>query len=118
MAHGLGLPALSEGKNGSALALESGRRVSAELADLNPAWIEAGAIDRADIVARIERDGVVAVVTPPWFLVQDPYFRSYLINCYRRPVLFGPEGGDGEGLPDIFVFRHNASPIPCQAPPS
>jgi hypothetical protein len=101
----------------SAVALQSGRRVSGELADLNPSWIQAGAIGREEVVSRIERDHVAAVITPPWFLVQDPYFRSYLAACYQQPkVLPLPESGPGEGLPDILVFPHIPSPSPCQVP--
>ena len=103
----------------SAVALHSGMRVSGELVDLNPSWIEAGVIRREDIVSRIERDGVSAIITPPWFLVQDPYFRSYLIACYEKPMAFPPpEGAPGEGLPVILVFPHNKNASPCQAPPS
>jgi hypothetical protein len=103
----------------SAVALQSGLRVSAELADLNPAWMEAGTIERKDVVERIERDGVAAVITPPWFLIQDPYFRSYLMNCYQKPLVFPPpESGPGAGLPEIIVLLHNQSPTPCQAPSS
>jgi hypothetical protein len=104
----------------SALALQSGMRVSGELADLNPSWIRTGAVSREEVVSRIERDGVAGVVTSPWFLVQDPYFRSYLAACYQKPkILFPPENGLGAGLPDIFVFRHiqNTSSSPCQVPP-
>lgn len=102
----------------SAVALQSGRRVSGELADLNPSWIQAGVIGREEVVARIERDGVAAVVTPPWFLVQDPYFQSYLLACYEKPVVFRPpESGPGAGLPDILVFPHIRGASPCQVPP-
>ena len=101
----------------SAVALQNGLRVSGELADLNPSWIQAGAIGREEVVSRIERDHVAAVITPPWFLVQDPYFRSYLAACYQQPkVLPLPESGPGEGLPDILVFPHIPSPSPCQVP--
>jgi hypothetical protein len=99
----------------SAVALESGARVSGELADLNPNWIVAGAITRDEVVSRIERDGVAAVITPPWFWVQDPYFRSYLSACYAPPKLFHfPDDGPGSGLPDIAVFRRTATPFPCR----
>jgi len=98
----------------SAVALESGVRVSGELADLNPNWIDGGAITRDEIVDRIERDGVAAIVTPPWFLVQDSYFRAYLVNCYTGPKVFRyPEEGPGAGLPDILVFRRTDATYPC-----
>jgi hypothetical protein len=91
----------------SAVALDTGKRVSGELADLNPIWIQAGMIKREEVVSRIERDGVEAVITPPWFLVQDPYFSAYLDRCYEPPKIYQPaEGGDGEGIPDILVFHH------------
>jgi len=91
----------------SAVALDSGRRVSGELADLNPIWIQAGMIKREEVVSRIERDGVEAVITPAWFLVQDPYFSAYLDRCYEPPKIYQPaEGGDGDGIPDILVFHH------------
>ena len=37
----------------SALALHSGRRISAELADLNPNWLEAGTVSVEDVISRI-----------------------------------------------------------------
>lgn len=99
----------------SAVALASGARVSGELADLNPNWIVAGAITREEVVSRIERDGVAAVVTPPWFLVQDPTFRGYLGACYGPPKLFRfPAEGPGSGLPDIAVFRRTGAAYPCR----
>jgi hypothetical protein len=99
----------------SAVALDSDMRVSGELADLNPIWIQAGMISRDEVVSRIERDGVSAVITPPWFLVQDRYFSSYLAACYEQPKIFAPpEGGPGEGLPDILVFPHIRSNAPCR----
>jgi hypothetical protein len=103
----------------SFLALQSGLRVSAELADLNPSWVEAGTVKGEEIVSRIERDGVAAVITPPFGLVQDPYFKSYLLGCYGQPQpFFPPESGPGEGLPFILVFTHLRSPTPCQPRPS
>jgi hypothetical protein len=91
----------------SALALQSGLRVSAELADLNPNWLDAGAIRPEDVVSRIEADGVAAVVSPPFGLVQNPYFKSYLFACYEKPKpFFPPESGPGEGLPFLLVFSH------------
>jgi hypothetical protein len=102
----------------SALALHRGRRVSGELADLNPNWIEAGTVKGPEVVARIERDGVAAVITPPWGLVQDPYFKSYLFACYEKPKPFlPPQSGPGEGLPFFLVFTHIHTTLPCQVPP-
>jgi hypothetical protein len=101
----------------SAVALASGRQVSGELADLNPSWIRAGAISREEVVSRIEHDGVAALVTPPWYLVQDPYFRSYVAACYEEPKVFQPpETGPGEGLPDVLLFPHVKGNSPCQPP--
>jgi hypothetical protein len=101
----------------TALALHSGLRVSGELADLNPGWMEAGTVKSEEVVSRIERDGVAAVITPPWGLVQDPYFKSYLFACYQKPKpLFPPQSGPGEGLPFFLVFTHIQSIASCQAP--
>lgn len=102
----------------SFLALESGLRVSGELADLNPSWVEAGAVKGEEIVNRIERDGVAAVITPVFGLIQDPYFKSYLMACYEKPrPFFPPESGPGEGLPFILAFTHlpPSKQTPCQA---
>jgi hypothetical protein len=102
----------------TALALHSGRRVSGELADLNPSWIEAGTVKSQDVVTRIEHDGVAAVVSPPWGLVQDPYFKSYLFTCYEKPrPFFPPQSGPGEGLPFILYFAHQPGTSPCSMPP-
>jgi hypothetical protein len=102
----------------SVLALRSGLRVAAELADLNPVWVEGGTVRPEEVVSRIERDGVAAVISPPWGLVQDPYFKSYLFACYGKPrPFFPPQSGPGEGLPPfIMVFDHIQSGVPCQAP--
>jgi hypothetical protein len=98
----------------SFLALESGLRVSSELADLNPSWVEAGTVKTEEIVDRIERDGVAAVITPPFGLPQDPSFKSYLLSCYEKPrPVFPPESGPGEGLPFILAFTHLRSTTPC-----
>jgi hypothetical protein len=102
----------------SAVALQSGLRVSGELADLDLIWIGKGTVTREQVVSRIERDGVAAVITPPWFMVQDPYFRSYLMACYREPKVFSPpESGPGAGLPDILVFPHvDGGSASCRIP--
>jgi hypothetical protein len=104
----------------SFLALQSGLRVSGELADLNPSWVEAGTVKGEEIVSRIERDGVARVITPPFGLIQDPYFKSYLLACYERPQpVPPPENGPGEGLPFILVFTHlpPSQHEPCQGRP-
>jgi hypothetical protein len=99
----------------SLLALRSGLRVSGELADLNPVWIEGGSVEPAEVVSRVERDGVAAVISPPFGLVQDPYFKSYLFACYQKPrPFFPPQSGAGAGLPPfIMVFDHLQDRIPC-----
>jgi len=103
----------------SLLALRSGLRVSGELADLNPIWVEGGTVRPEEVVARIERDGVAAVISPPWGLVQDPTFKSYLFACYGKPrPFFPPQSGPGDRLPPfILVFDHLSSRVPCQIPP-
>jgi hypothetical protein len=102
----------------TAVALESGLRVAGELADLNPIWLAAGTVRREDVVSRIERDNVAAVITSPWFMVQDPYFRSYIMACYEAPKIFSPpDSGPGSGLFDIFVFPRKPGTHPCQVPP-
>jgi hypothetical protein len=101
----------------TALALRSGLRVSGELADLNPNWIEAGAVKPEDVVARIEADGVAGVISPPFGLLQNQYFKSYLLACYDKPrPFFPPESGPGEGLPLLLVFGHVDGTTRCQVP--
>ena len=96
------------------VALYSGRRVSAQLADLPARAIEMNVIPREQVVRDIERDRVKFYVTPRWFLLTDPFFRDYVTRCYKvRQVLrktFDPEGG---GIPDIWVLEHTAQ-RPCQ----
>jgi hypothetical protein len=102
----------------SALALRTGLRVSGELADLNPNWLEAGAVRPEDVVSRIEADRVAAVISPPFGVVQNPYFKSYLFACYEKPrPFFPPESGPGEGLPLLLVFQHVDRTAPCLVPP-
>ena len=102
----------------SFLALQSSLRVSSELADLNPSWVEAGTVKGEEIVSRIERDGVAAVISPAFGLVQDPYFKSYLLACYEKPQpVFPPDSGPGEGLPFILVFTHLRNTSPCPVRP-
>jgi hypothetical protein len=102
----------------SFLALESGLRVSSELADLNPSWVEGGTVKAADIISRVEHDAVAAVITPPFGLIQDPDFKSYLLTCYEKPrPIFPPESGPGEGLPFILAFTHVGGTTPCGVGP-
>jgi len=96
----------------SALALHTGRRISAELADVNPNWLDAGTMKPQEVVSRIEGDGVAAVVSPPFGLVENPTFKAYLFACYEKPkAFFPPQSGPGEGLPPfLLVFTHIAGP--------
>jgi hypothetical protein len=101
----------------SFLALQSGLRVSGELADLNPSWVEGGTVKAEDIVSRVERDGVAAVITPVFGLIQDPYFKTYLKTCYEQPrPIPPPENGPGEGLPFILAFTQRRGATVCQPP--
>jgi hypothetical protein len=98
----------------SFLGLHSGLRVSGELADLNPSWVEGGTVKAEDIVSRVEHDGVAAVITPPFGLIQDPYFKSYLKACYDQPrPIPPPENGPGEGLPFILAFTRIGGTTLC-----
>lgn len=84
-------------------------------------WYHVGK-DLRDLAVRVDDEGVARgqlppVVTSPWFLVNDPYFRSYLMACYQPPKIFSPpESGPGSGLFDVFVFRHTPGNSPCRAP--
>jgi hypothetical protein len=99
----------------TAVALHSGLRVSGELADLNPTWLDAGTVKPEDVVSRIESDGVSAVISPPFGLVQNPTFKKYLLTCYEKPKPFlAPESGPGSGLPFFMVFTHKLAP--CNFP--
>ena len=101
----------------SLLAMERGLRVAGELADLNPNWVEAGTVSREEVVARIEADHVGTVISPPWGLLQDPYFKKYVLACYQKPAIFTPpEGEPGAGLPEILVFARIARDSPCRGP--
>ncbi|MFO8070227.1 MAG: hypothetical protein R6V85_00010 [Polyangia bacterium] len=93
------------------MALESGRRVSAELADFAPRWLEQGQVSRESLIARIEADRVALFVTPNWFWTKDPGFSAYLERCYRQPVVFPRK--QGSGIPRMLVFEHVDTPRPC-----
>ncbi|MBN2577276.1 MAG: hypothetical protein JXP73_22125 [Deltaproteobacteria bacterium] len=77
----------------SALALHSGRRVSAELADLNPNWMDAGTVRPEEVVSRIERDGVTAVISPPWGPCPEPLLQVVSLHLLRETeaLLSAPE---------------------------
>jgi hypothetical protein len=93
------------------VALETGAKVSAELADLAPRWINNGTVSRAEVVARIEADQVEHFITPAWFYLRDPFFADYLRRCYDQPTTYPRE--HGSGIPRILVFRHRSAPRPC-----
>ena len=97
------------------VALRKGFRISGELADLNPGWLDAGTIKPEEVVSRIEADGVAAVINPPFGLVQNPYLKSYLLTCYEKPKpLFPPASGPGEALPFLLVFTRIQGKTRCQ----
>ena len=101
----------------SAVALYRGSRVAGELADLDYRWLEAGTVKHEDVVARIEGDGVAAIITSPWFIAQSAYFRSYIMACYEVPKIYSPpENGPGSGLFEILVYRHTRGISPCHVP--
>lgn len=93
------------------VALETGAKVSADLADLAPRWFKTGAVLREEVVERIEADQVEHFITPAWFYVRDPFFRNYLRRCYNEPTVYPRE--KGSGIPRILVFRHRRVPRPC-----
>jgi hypothetical protein len=93
------------------VALKSERHIACEFADLDPAWIKMGIISRESIVECIEKDNVQFYISPAWFLIIDPYFKKYLQQCYKPPIIFPRE--PGSGIPRIFVFKHLEGPTPC-----
>ena len=96
------------------VALESGRRVSGEMADLAPRWIRQGTVGRIELTTKVENDGVGALITPRWLLVKDPYFRAYLTRCYQPPTVYPrAQTWEGGGLPDMLVFIRNNLDRPC-----
>ena len=95
------------------VALKSGRRVSAELADFAPRWLVLGLVSRESLIERIEADNVELFVTPNWFWTKDREFSAYLERCYLQPVVF--ERKPGSGIPRILVFEHVRGPRPCGA---
>ena len=93
------------------VALHSGRRIAAELADLDPRWFFTGVMSREDVIDRIERDHVELFITPAWFFQSDPHFAAYLRRCYDEPTIF--PRADGSGIPKILLYRRRAIPRPC-----
>ena len=86
------------------VALKTGRRVAANLADLDPVWFQIGALSREDIVDKIEADHVTYFVIGNWHNATDTYFKDYLMHCYHPPKEF-PQL-PYSAVPAMFVFRH------------
>ena len=86
------------------VALKGGRRVAAELADLDPRWFKTGALAAGDVIRAIEEDDVAYYVAPNWFYLKDKTFKAYLRACYDEPRIYPRE--EGSGIPRMFVFAH------------
>jgi hypothetical protein len=103
----------------SAVALDSGLRVSADLADVDARWLDAGTVTSSDIISRIESDHVGAIVTSPWAITQRPDFRDYIISCYEIPKVYDPpDDGPGSDVFPILVYRHKSDLPFCGVAPS
>ncbi len=89
----------------SLVALESGRRMAGEYADLSPRWFVNGTLDRHQVIREIEDDQVAWFVTPKAFYLEDDVFRAYLTACYEAPEIWPRSEGRGRGIPRLFVFR-------------
>lgn len=92
------------------VALKTGRRVAANLADLDPVWFQTGALAREDIVDKIEADHVTYFIIGNWHNAADTYFKNYLMHCYHPPKEF-PQLPHS-AVPSLFVFRHREK-RPC-----
>lgn len=95
----------------SAVALEAGRRVAGDLADLAPRWFQTGTVRREDVIATIEADQVGLFVSHKHGI--DRGLQGYLSRCYEKPAVVPRVRGDGHGIPDLYVFRHKEGPRPC-----
>ena len=95
----------------SAVALASGRRVAGELADLAPRWFRTGAVKPEDVIAAIEADQVGLFVSHKHGI--DRGLEGYLSRCYEKPNVVPRVSGDGNGIPDLYVFRHKEGARPC-----
>lgn len=98
----------------SAVALDSRLRVSGDLADLDSRWLEAGSVSHQDVIDRIERDHVAAIVTPPEWVTQSPELMAYVMTCYQLPKVFSPpESGPGSRVLEIYVYLHKPTGSSC-----
>jgi hypothetical protein len=88
----------------SLVALKTGRRVAANLADLDPVWFQTGALSREEVVDNIEKDHVTYVIIGNWHNATDTFFKDYLMHCYHPPKEF-PQRSQGV-IPPLYVFRH------------
>ena len=70
------------------IALKTGRRVAANLADLDPVWFQIGVLSRKDIVDKIETDHATYFIIGNWHNATDTYFKDYLMHCYHLPRNF------------------------------
>jgi hypothetical protein len=95
-----GHPTISAG-----VALQTGRRISGEQADLAPRWIQQGTVSRKEVVQKAEEDHIRYFVTPRGFFELDPYFKEYLSRCFEPPEVFPRRRGDGRGIPAIDLYR-------------
>jgi hypothetical protein len=94
----------------SLVGLKTGRRVAANLADIDPVWFQLGILSREDIVKKIEKDFVTYVIIGNWHNATDIYFKNYMIKCYEPPKEF-PQLPNST-IPPLFVFRHRDN-RPC-----
>ncbi len=90
------------------VALQTGARISADLADIAPRWFEMGTLSRQSVVEQVEADGVTHFITPNWYYPKDPYFKVYLQRCYAAPQVYPRENG----IPRMLVYRHQEQ-RPC-----
>ncbi len=94
------------------VALQTGDKVSADLADLAPRWFQLGTLSRREVIRQVELDQVTHFVTPNWYYPKDRQFKAYLGRCYEEPRIYPRENG----IPRIFVYRRKALPRPCLVP--
>jgi len=90
------------------VALQTGARISADLADIAPRWFQLGTLSRQSVVEQVEADGVTHFITPNWYYPKDPYFKAYLQRCYAAPEVYPRENG----IPRMLVYRHQEQ-RPC-----
>ena len=90
------------------VALQTGARIAADLADIAPRWFKLGTLSRQHVVEQVEADGVTHFITPNWYYPKDPYFKVYLQRCYAAPQVYPRENG----IPRMLVYRHQEQ-RPC-----